>query len=584
MATPSATRGALATQAVPSRKKAVVDAAPLEAAVGEVAAHAGAWAATGASARAVLLDRVLRDTLLAADGWLAEACRAKGLDPRSAAAGEELFAGIVTFVRMARLLRDALGDIAASGRPRYPGPVREAPGGRLAVGVFPVSVYDRVLFPQTTAEVWMEPGVSRSEVDAGQAAAYRDPDAARGVAVVLGAGNVASLGPRDVLSKLFVEGKVVVLKANPVNDYLAPHWTRAMRALLEAGVLRIVTGGAEVGAYLVNHPAVDEVHITGSDKTHDAVVFGPGKAGERRKASGRAVLEKPVTSELGNVSPVVIVPGRWSTADLLYQAEHVATMVVNNAGFNCLSARVLVTHSAWPQREAFLGALSEALTRVPTRLAYYPGASDRRAAFVDAHPDASALGRPGAGQLPWTLVRGVDPGHLDDICFNAEAFCGLTAETALAADSPQSFIDAATEFCNEVLWGTLSATVLAHPGSLRDAGLGAAVERSVAELRYGGIGLNVWHASVFALGTTTWGAYPGHPLADIQSGRGVVGNAFMFDRPEKSIVRGPFRSRPKPPWFATHPNGLAVMRRLLALEAQPSPVRLASVLAAALSP
>ena len=106
----------------------------------------------------------------------------------------------------------------------------------------------------------------------------------------------------------------------------------------------------------------------------------------------------------------------------------------------------------------------------------------------------------------------------------------------------------------------------------------------MAELRYGGIGLNVWHASVFALGTTTWGAYPGHPLADIQSGRGVVGNAFMFDRPEKSIVRGPFRSRPKPPWFATHPNGLAVMRRLLALEAQPSPVRLASVLAAALSP
>ena len=94
---------------------------------------------------------------------------------------------------------------------------------------------------------------------------------------------------------------------------------------------------------------IDEVHITGSDKTYDAVVFGTGPEGARRKAADQPVLNKPVTAELGNVSPVIVVPGRWSIAELLYQAEHVATMLVNNAGFNCVSARLVVTHDAWPR-------------------------------------------------------------------------------------------------------------------------------------------------------------------------------------------------------------------------------------------
>ena len=62
-------------------------------------------------------------------------------------------------------------------------------------------------------DIWIEPGITRAELEAEQAPAYRDPTAFTGLSLVLGAGNVASLGPRDVLSKLFVEGKVVVLKA-----------------------------------------------------------------------------------------------------------------------------------------------------------------------------------------------------------------------------------------------------------------------------------------------------------------------------------------------------------------------------------
>jgi acyl-CoA reductase-like NAD-dependent aldehyde dehydrogenase len=554
----------------------------LDEAVTLVADHAMAWAKTTAIERAELLQRVIADTLAAEEDWLAAACEAKGLAPGSPEAGEELSAGVGTFVRLARLLRDSLRDIAKDGKPSFAGPVRRAADGRLRVQVFPAGAMDRITFPLTTAEAWMQPGVTEESVVPGQAAAYADPDAHLGTALVLAAGNVASLGPRDVLSKMFVEGKVVVLKANPVNDYLVPHWNRAMAALVEAGVLRIVEGGAAAGEYLIHHPRIDVVHITGSDKTYDAIVFGTGPDGARRKAADEPVLDKPVTAELGNVSPVIIVPGRWSAAELLYQADHVATMLVNNAGFNCLAARVIVTHADWPQRDAFLGALTQTLAGIATRRAYYPGAGERRDAFVAAHPEAESYGRGPDDALPWTFIPGVQPGRTDDIAFNVESFFGEVAETALTAPSEAAFIDAATEFCNDVLWGSLSATILVSPSTLKDPAVRAAVERAVADLRYGAIGVNVWHALVFAIGTTTWGAHPGHPRTDIQSGTGVVANAAMFDRPQKSVVRGPFRSHPKPPWFATASGSYDVMRRFVSFEAEPSAAKIPGLLLAAM--
>jgi len=580
------TRGAVGPTGDPGASSATdaptqLDEEALDAIVNLVADHAPAWAKTDASARAQLLDQVIADTLAAQDDWLADACKAKGLIPGSTEAGEELFAGVGTFVRMARLYRDALHDIDRQGKPSFAGPVREAADGRLRVQVFPGGPLDRITFAQTTAEVWMQPGVTREAVVAGQASAYSDPVAAAGTVLVLAAGNVASLGPRDVLSKLFVDGKVIVLKANPVNDYLVPHWSRALKVLLDAGVLRIVDGGAALGRYLSEHPRIDEVHITGSDKTYDAVVFGVGEEGSRRKAADEPMLDKPVTAELGNVSPIIVVPGRWSIPELRYQADHVATMLVNNAGFNCISARVLITHDAWPQRDAFLGALTQTLAGIGTRRAYYPGASDRRDAFLAAHPEAEEYGSGPDDALPWTFIRSVPPGRTGDICFNVESFFGEFAETSLAAPSVAEFVEAATVFCNDVVWGTLGATILVSPSSSKDPAVNDAVERAVADLRYGSIGVNVWHGLAFAMGVTTWGAYPGHPRTDIQSGTGVVANALMFARPQKSVVRGPFRARPKPLWFATATGSADVMHRVVAFEAEPSAGRIPGLLLSA---
>lgn len=577
----SRSRGAAAPTSGSQDQVAVLEST-LDQAIADVTAHAVDWANTSPSERANLLAQIVRDTYDVAEEWTAAGCAAKGYDPNSPEGGEELFSGVGTFIPMVQAFRQSMLDLASQGRPQYPGPVRHKPGDRIAIQVVPATVFDKLLFSGVSGEVWMEPGVTESDVMATQAATYRNPHEHVGVSLVLGAGNVSSLGPRDVLTKLFVDGKVVVLKANPVNDYLVPFWQCALRALIDAGFVRIVSGGAQVGAYLTHHEGIDDIHVTGSDKTHDAIVFGVGPDGARRRLANDPLVTKRVTCELGNVSPVVIVPGTWSSNEIKYQAEHVATMLANNAGFNCLSPRVIITHEQWPQREEFFVALEKVFAELPSRDAYYPGAHERRAAFLDVHPDAHQIGEHVEKRLPWTIVRNVDAHNPDDICFNVEAFCGLTSETALSASSPTDFVAKAVTFCNDVVWGTLSMTLLADPRTMKDPVAGPAIEQAIADLRYGSIGVNIWHAMSFALASTVWGAYPGHTINDIQSGSGFVGNGYLFAHPQKSVVRGPFVARPAPTWFATNANVNVVMRKLLAFQVDPSWSKLPGLMVAAM--
>ena len=112
--------------------------------------------------------------------------------------------------------------------------------------------------------------------------------------MILGAGNVSCIPPMDVAYKMFVEGMVCVLKMNPVNEWVGPYLERALAAAhRRAAISRIVYGGGDVGAYLVDHPLVDDVHITGSDKTHDLIVWGPpGPERERRNAANDPLLQE----------------------------------------------------------------------------------------------------------------------------------------------------------------------------------------------------------------------------------------------------------------------------------------------------
>lgn len=550
----------------------------LDAAVAAVAARKGEWTRAPLTERIRLLDRLLVDFLAVSPAWVEAALAAEGLEPHGAAGGEEWLTGPYLVIRNLRLLRQALAEIADEGAPEIPGPVTTRPDGQVVAEVFPASLYDRLFYPGVTAEVWMQPGVTVDGLTATQAVAYRRAadDAGRAV-LVLGAGNVSSIGPMDVLYKLFVDKSTVVLKAHPVNAYLGPLLERGFAALVERDLLRVVYGGAEEGAYLTRHPGIDEIHITGSDRTYEAIVFGPGDEGRRRKAERRPRLDKTVTAELGNVSPVIVVPGPWTDGDLAYQAENIASMLTNNAGFNCNAARVIVQHAGWRHRDDLLDRIRRVLGGVPTRKAYYPGAEERFQDFVAAHPEAELYGPRTASHLPWALIPGVDPEADGEIAFEREAFCSLFAETAIAAATPAEFLGKAVELVNERLWGTLNITLLVHGASLRDQATAAAVERAVADLRYGTVSINHWAAVGYGLVVTPWGAYPGHTPDDIGSGVGVVHNTPMFSRVEKAVVRSPFRAWPKPPWFASHETDFELAEALTRFEVAPSPFRLPGI-------
>jgi acyl-CoA reductase-like NAD-dependent aldehyde dehydrogenase len=355
---------------------------------------------------------------------------------------------------------------------------------------------------------------------------------------------------------------------HPVNAYTGPLLAEAFRSLVDDGYLAIVYGDADVGAHLCDHPLVDTLHITGSDRTYDAIVWGGSREEQaRRKASGEKKNARPFSAELGCVTPILVVPGPWSAADMDFQARQIAAMVTNNASFNCVAGKVLVTAHGWLQQRVFLEKVERALAATPARKAYYPGAMDRHEAFLREYPDAKIVGERGEGIVPWTIAPDVPP-RAGEYALSNEAFCGVLAETALFADGPREFLDKAVALANDACWGTLSCVMLVHPATLRDHE--DAVSLAVARLRFGGVAINCWTALLYSLGGTSWGAFPGHEPADIRSGRGVVHNAFLFDHPQKSVARAPFRIRPTPPWFSDHKNLLAVGRALTAYEADPS--------------
>jgi acyl-CoA reductase-like NAD-dependent aldehyde dehydrogenase len=365
---------------------------------------------------------------------------------------------------------------------------------------------------------------------------------------------------------------------HPTQAVLVPILEAAMAALIRPGFLRIVQGGAVEGAWLANHPGIDELHITGSYRTYESIVFGPGADGEERRLRDEPILHKPFTAELGNLTPVIVVPGRWTDAEIAYQADNVASMLTNNAGFNCTTPRVIITPAGWRLRQPFLGALRARLAATPARHAYYPGAEARFDQFLGAHPDAELYGERTDGRLPWGLITDLDPRATDDPCFTTEAFCSIFAELPLPSSDVPDYLARAVAFANDSMWGSLNATLIVHPASQRDAVVGPALERAVADLRYGTVAINHWSALGFALGVTPWGAFPGHARNDIGSGTDVVHNTLMFSRVEKTVIRAPFRAWPKPIWFGTHRTVARLAPMLIGFEAKPSLLRMAAML------
>ena len=557
--------------AIPTASTAsATDLGTIDLAIADLYNHREQWAQVSIPQRLAYLQDCLDRTISVAEAWTIAACQAKGIDPQTSLAGEEWIAGPISTVRNLRLLMTSL---QANGQLK-PAKIDRRKNGQVVAQVLPANLIDRILWLGYRGEVWLEPGATAT-----QGRIYREPNPGK-VALILGAGNVSAIVAMDVLSKLFSENQIAIVKMNPVNAYVGEYLTQAFAPLVRDGFLQIVYGGADVGEYLCQHPQIESIHITGSDRTHDAIVWGATDTErQERKAANIPRITKPITSELGCVTPILVVPGKWSKSDLTFQARHVAATIAHNASFNCASGQVLVTASGWALRDEFLAAVRQELAATPSRRAYYPGAQERYRSFLDKYPQSEPLGASNPESLPWTLIPDV-PAIAGEYALTEEAFCGVLAEVSIDARTAPDFLDRAVDFANDRLWGTLSCTVLIAARTQKQ--YPQEFDNAIANLKYGAIGVNIWSAMLFYFGSTTWGAYPGNTLADIGSGIGCVHNTYLFDRPQKSIVYAPFRIFPTPAWFATHKNLLLMAKHLLKFEAYPTWKNLPAVIISAL--
>lgn len=561
--------------------EARTDQAGIDVAVGAVKAKADEFARLPVAEKAGLLRACIQPLLDNMDEWVRLGCKAKGLSPDEAPGAEEWFLGPAIVMRHLKLLIDSLEAIDRAGAPPLGRAVRVRPDGRLAIEVMPTSLLDQVLFTGISAECLMMPGITEAEARAKQASFYKEKNPKGRVSLVLGAGNVAFLTPGDFLTEMFNDGYVCVVKMNPVNEYLGPIFERVFAPLVQRNYLRFVYGGGDVGAYLCAHPSVDKIHMTGSERVHDLIVWGPpGAERERRKAAKEPQTAKHVTSELGCVTPVIVPPAKYSAGELQWHARNVTTQLANNGSFMCVAAKMLVLSKGWAQKDAFLAALRTELKGEPLRRAYYPGAHDRFAKLTEGRK-TEKIGTPAEGELPWTLVWDVDPRNKDEALFQTEPFCSILSVVELDETDPARFLGAAVQFANDTLWGTLTANLIVHPSLERDAGFAAALDQAILDLRYGTVAINQWSGVACGLGSTPWGGHPSTSIEDVQSGIGWVHNTYMLEGIEKCVLRSPFIVRPKPVWFTDHQTGLQVGPKLTRLVADGSWLRVPSLLVSA---
>ena len=145
-------------------------------------------------------------------------------------------------------------------------------------------------------------------------------------------------------------GCTVVMKPSPETVLDAFLLAEAIVAAgIPAGVINIVPGGRELGAYLVAHRDVDKVAFTGST------------AAGRRVAETCGRLLRPVTLELGGKSAAIVLED--ADLDLAKIGNDLFAATLVNNGQTCyLGTRVLAPRSRYDEVVDTIAAFASSLT------------------------------------------------------------------------------------------------------------------------------------------------------------------------------------------------------------------------------
>ena len=257
-------------------------------------------------------------------------------------------------------------------------------------------------------------------------------------------------------------------------------------------------------------------------------------------------------AELGNVTPVIVVPGDWQETDFDYQADNILSMLGTFNGYACTAARILVLPKSWAGSEKLIKLISTKMAEAKAAVNYYPGTNETIKEALAYYPQIDKRGVMDAEHQPWMLVTGLKSDE-PEYAFRREFWSSFMAQVYVDAATTEEYLQKSVTFVNEKLWGTLSAVIIIDKKTQEEMSEKNVLENAIDQLHYGTVSLNVYPAFGLIM-KAPWGGYPGSTYNDIQSGNCFVSNPLMLNNIEKSVIYAPFHISPRPLWFLTGNN------------------------------
>ncbi len=432
--------------------------------------------------------------------------------------------------------------------------------------VFPNKLIESLTFPLLSAEIRFNKSMSLNQIKEFRGFNQRI-GSTDNVTLVLGAGNVSSIPFLDTIFHLVAKRSSILLKLNPVNDYLLPVFEKVFEEFIDRGFVSVVKGNLDTSKYLTTHRSIDSIHLTGSNITYENIVYNRTLTHKERSLSNVVKSnKKPIFSELGNVTPIIIHPGKWSNSELKFQARKIATAKLNNSGFNCIAAQVIVLPKGWRSTEKLKKYIKFYLNKIGDTTSYYPGAKNsleklRKNTNYELVNEASC-------STPF-MTANLD---FEEEYAISEVWNSTLYFKELEYSDNDSFADVSINYVNNEIWGNLGASVFIK-GSKKKINKHI-VDKYKDNLNYGTVAINEWSAIAFIIPTMPWGGYPGNKDNDIQSGQGYVHNAYFFESPLKGIVETNFRFSRfiDPPWFVSNKKAHRLFKNLTYYQANNSKI------------
>ncbi len=141
-------------------------------------------------------------------------------------------------------------------------------------------------------------------------------------------------------------GCTIVIKPSPYTPLSTLRLVELMNQVLPPGVVNVVTGDAEVGSRMVEHPDIDKIVFTGSIRTGKTVM------------TGAADTLKRITLELGGNDAGIVLPG----TDIDPLLDKLFWGCFLNAGQTCAALKRLYVHES--QYEDVVRKLGEYVAKI----------------------------------------------------------------------------------------------------------------------------------------------------------------------------------------------------------------------------